>query len=125
MKKITIIWTVVLVLLVGGMTIFGLYYKSHNVDHIMEKALVKQAEKYMGLYPGLFPQKGKTFKLDVDKLKEEGYDAELEKDCDGYVIISNENMGFKYKAYIKCPNYTTEGYEGVNNNNPISKESLS
>lgn len=121
MKKITIIWTIVLLLVVGGMTTFGFYLKSHNVDNIMEDSLVKQAEKYMGLYPGLFPQKGKTFRLDADELKQDGYDAGLESDCRGYVIISNGNMGFEYKAYIKCPNYTTEGYEGVNNNNPIDK----
>lgn len=119
MKKMTIIWTITLVLVVGGMTAFGFYLKSHNVDNIMEDSLVKQAEKYMNYYVGLFPEKGKTFRLDVNDLRDEGYDTGLEKDCVGYVIVSNENMGFRYKAYIKCPNYTTEGYEGTNNNNPI------
>lgn len=110
MKKITIVWTITLVLIVSGLTIIGFKIKADNIDNIMEKSLITKAEKYLGLYPSLFPALGKEIRLDAEKLKSEGYDPELEKDCTGYVIVKNENSGFKYKAYINCPNYTTKGY---------------
>lgn len=113
MKKITIVWTITLLIVVGGLTAFGFKLKAEKGDSIMEKSLVTQAEKYMGLYVNLFPQKGKTFKITNEELKQDGYNAELEKDCDGYVVISNDDGGYKYKAYVKCPNYTTDGYDSA------------
>lgn len=111
MKKITIVWTIVLVLIVGGLTFVGYQIKKNNVDNIMEKSLVTQTEKYLGLYPSLYPTKGNTIKLTYEELKDNGYDANLNEDCNGYVIIENASMGYKYKAYVKCSNYVTKGYE--------------
>lgn len=34
-----------------------------------------------------------------------------DKECSGYVVINND-----HKAYIKCQNYTTEGYSDNSNN---------
>lgn len=119
----TIVWTITLLIVVGGLTAFGLKLKSENVDNIMEKNLVNQAKKYMGLYPGLYPEKGKTFRINSDDLKQDGYDAELSKGCNGYVIVSNGNAGFGYKAYVNCPNYTTKGYEDGQTNSPFEESS--
>lgn len=122
MKKMTIIWTITLVIVVSCLTAFGFKLKAEKGDSIMEKSLVTQAEKYMGLYVNLFPERGKTFKITNAELKQDGYDAGLDKDCDGYVIISNKNMGYEYEAFVKCPSYKTEGYDGDNQNDPINKQ---
>ncbi len=114
MKKFTIIWTLTLILIVGGLTVIGLNIKKENIGNISEKSLIEQAKKYLGLYTSLYPTKGSTLKLEGEKLKDEGYDPKLEKDCIGYVIISNEDMGFQYKAYVSCPDYVTEGYSNNN-----------
>ncbi len=110
MKKITIVWTITLLIIVGGLTIIGLKIKNDNKSNFMEDELVTQTEKYMGLYPNLYPTLGNKVKFTSEKLKEEGYDAKLEDDCVGYVEVENINTGFKYKAYIKCSDYTTKGY---------------
>jgi hypothetical protein len=110
MKKITIVWTITILIIVGGLTIIGFKYKEKNGSNIMEKSLVTQTQKYFGLYPGLYPSKGSQVKITNDELKEEGYDAELDDDCTGYVVIEYADMGYTYNAYIKCPDYTTKGY---------------
>lgn len=119
MKKMTIVWTLTLLVVVGSLTTFGFKLKKEKGSNIMEKSLVTQAEKYMGLYPGLFPTKGNSFTVGADELKQDGYDAKLDSGCDGYVVITNESSGFKYNAYVKCPDYMTDGYENENGNSPI------
>lgn len=110
MKKITIIWTITLVVIVAGLTVIGFKIKEENINEIMEESVVEQAKKYLGMYPGLFPTLGKTIKLDAEKMKSEGYDSELEDGCTGYALVENKNVGFTYKGYIKCEEYTTKGY---------------
>lgn len=110
MKKITIVWTITLLIIVGGLTVIGLQIKKENIQNIMEESLVEQAEKYFGLYPGLFPTLNNSKKMSAEELKSNGYDANLEKDCDGYVVVTNKNNGYEYKGYVKCPDYMTEGY---------------
>jgi len=111
MKKITIVWTITLILIVASLTVLGFKIKKDNIDNIMEDSLVTQAEKYLGLYPGLFPSLGNSIKITAEELKDKGYDAGFSKEnCEGYVIVENTNSGFKYNPYVKCPDYTTEGY---------------
>lgn len=33
--------------------------------------------------------------------------------CNGYVIVKNKNYKYHYKTYLKCDNYVTKGYEGI------------
>ena len=110
MKKIAIIWTIVIVTIVGGLTIFGLNFKKDKLGELSEEALVEQSKKYLGLYPALYPTKGEQIVLSDEKLKDEGYDPKLEGDCIGYIVVKSTDMGFKYEPYVKCPNYTTNGY---------------
>lgn len=110
MKRIAIVWTITLIVIVAGLTVIGLKIKKDNVGNLSEDALVEQTKKYLGLYTGLYPLKGESLTLTNQKLKDEGYDANLDKECDGYVVIENKDMGFTYKAYVSCPDYETEGY---------------
>ncbi len=110
MKKLTIVWTITLVLIVGGLTVFGLNMKKNNIGEISEESLVTQVKKYLGLYTAQHPTNGGEKKFTADQLKEDGYDPELSDECSGYVIVKAESMGYSYKAYVKCPDYVTKGY---------------
>ncbi len=110
MKKITIIWTLTLIVIVGGLTFIGFKIKSENKDNVLESALITQTEKYLGLYVGKYPKLNENIKITYEELQEEGYDAELGVNCTGYVIIENNNGEYEYDAFVKCPNYTTDGY---------------
>ena len=111
MKKITIVWTITLIIIIGGLTAIGFKIKEDKIDNIMEKSLVEQTEKYLGLYTNLYPTLGNSTKITYNELLEKEYDPGLEEGCTGYVLVKNSNMGFTDKGFIKCPEYMTEGYE--------------
>ena len=111
MRKITIAWTILLIAIIAGLTAIGFRIKDAEIENLMEQALVKETEKYLGLYVGLYPTLGNKTKITAERLIDEGYDPKLDEGCTGYVIVENTNMGFKYKGYVKCPDYKTEGYE--------------
>ena len=90
--------------------IFIIINFSGNKYTRMEKNLVKASEKYLGLYPGLYP-KTDSLVLTSKTLKSKGYDIKLYKNCSGYVIIKKNSNFYKYNPYIKCEGYTTKGYE--------------
>ena len=77
----------------------------------MEKEIVTQTEKYLGLNPGLYPTLKNKIVITVEELADKGYDPKLDDGCTGYIVVENTNMGFTYKPYIKCLDYMTEGYE--------------
>lgn len=110
MKKMTIVWTITLLVIITGLTIYGFKMKENDIGDISEESLVTQVKKYLGTYPALYPTKGNEIRFSSDRLKEEGYDPELDENCVGYVVVKNENMGFSYEPYVKCENYVTKGY---------------
>lgn len=110
MKKMTIVWTIVLISIIAGLTIYGFSIKEKNKGDILEESLVTQVKKYLGTYPSLYPLKGKDVSFSSEKLADEGYDPELDSDCVGYVIVKNGDMGFSYEPYVKCSDYMTKGY---------------
>ena len=111
MKKLTIVWTLVLIMIVGGLTYFGLQIKKNNPDNIKEKAFLEEAKKYLGLYPGLYPSNGGKTIIKYEDMKADGYNKSLESECTGYVVVKSVSIGFEYEAYVKCPDYTTDGYQ--------------
>lgn len=109
MKKIIIVWTIILVCIVSGLTYFGLRVKENTIYELMEKEIVKQAKKYINTIE-IKPELNQLKIVEVDELKSSGFDPKLESDCIGYVIITNTNDGYKYDPYIKCEKYTTKDY---------------
>lgn len=114
MKRISIVWGLLLVLIVIGLTAVGFLYKSKSSDYKkLESELVNLAEKYVEA-KFLYPEGNESLKITLDELKEEGYLQELKKDedtCDGYVILSHKDFAYDYKGYIKCSKYTTKDYK--------------
>ena len=111
MKRITILWTIAIFIIVGGLTLLGLYIKDNNIDNVLETTFETQVKSYLGMYPGLYPTTGNTSVVYSQELIDAGYDTGLDKDCKGYVVITSESIVYKYETFISCPNYTTEGYK--------------
>ena len=110
-KRFILGWTIIIFVMVSALVVMCLHIKNNNVDNILEKTFVSQAEKYYGLNPGLLPSKGKEKVVTLEDLKLSGYDPKLGKSCNGYIIITNKTGVSKYKAYIKCDKYETKGYD--------------
>jgi len=114
MRQISIIWGVVLVLIVVFLTAVGFLYKHKAKDYKkLEEELVNYAEKY-GEVKFLYPEEKQTIKITLDDLKDIGYLTELKKDddvCDGYINLTYDGFVYQYKGFVKCPKYTTKGYE--------------
>lgn len=111
MKKVTIIWTISIVVIIVGLTFIGFHIKDDKVSNIMEESIVEKTQKYLNLYVKLYPTLNNEKKITVDELIDAGYNPNLNKDCTGYVIVKNTNMGFTYHAYVKCPDYVTKDYQ--------------
>lgn len=114
MKRISIVWGFVLVILVASLTAVGFLYKSKASGYKdLEEELVNLAQKYVESR-FLYPEDKQKIKITLDDLKDYDYIEELKKDedvCDGYVILSYDGFAYQYKGYIKCPKYTTKNYE--------------
>ena len=111
MKKITIVWTLLLIMIVACLTFIGFRVKDTQISNVMEEVITKSCEKYLNLYVSLYPKLGSEVKITVDELINAGYNPNLNDGCTGYVVVKNNNMGFKFYPYVKCPDYITEGYE--------------
>ena len=110
MKKGLILYITIAIILVVVLFFIGFNLTNKNNKYNkMEKRLVKTSEKYLGLYPGLYPKTNQLV-LTSEMLKNKGYDVKLYKNCSGYVIIKKNNNFYKYEPYIKCKDYTTKGF---------------
>ncbi len=117
MKKIsrlTIIWAILLLIIVGLLTCFGFMYKSKTkVYKELENNLVEAAKKYVDAQ-FLYPMNGETLKVDSNSLIEGKYLENLKSannSCTGYVNVKLDGSIYKYKGYVDCDVYTTKGYE--------------
>jgi len=112
MKKIAIVWGICIVLIFGGLTVFGFLYISRNQDYKeMEKAL-EEATKRIDVT---------TYQIDsykifsFEELKEHNViDEDVltlnDEECEGYAKVTRNNYVFEYKGFVKCENYTTRGF---------------
>ena len=106
-KTFFIIWGLIIVGIVGLLTYLGLRVKNNLENYEkLENKLISLSEEYV---------KENEFKLNIGDTKtilSENLTNDLKyKDdiCKGYVEVSLDN-GYNYKAYIKCNNYETDGF---------------
>ena len=111
MKKNMIIWLILIVILVGGLTIIALKIKNANKEYkTLEKKMTDVAKAYYGEKPGLLKNNETISIQDLSDYDNTLTNKVNEEECNGYVKTTS-NMGiFEYKAYIKCNEYTTKGY---------------
>ena len=121
MKKNMVIWSILIVILVGGLTIIGLKIKNDNKEYkTLEKKMTDVAKAYYGENPGLLKNNETISLQDLSNYNNTLTNKVNEEECNGY-IKTTSNMGiFEYKAYIKCKEYTTKGY--VNQSSACTEE---
>lgn len=112
-KILFIIWTIIVVILIGLLTTLGFMLKSQNKHYgEIEAKLLERAKKYVD-EKFLYPEDNETFKVTSKELIDaKTLDHLKYKDdaCVGYVLVSKDGI-YHYHAYIKCKNYTTKGYQ--------------
>lgn len=108
-----IIWTIVLVIVIAGLTVYGFKLKEINRGPNMEKAMVEQGKKYLNKNRAFYPEMGNSFKITSERLKNEGYDPKLEDECVGYFVVKSQGEGYEFNGYVSCPDYKTEGYQNI------------
>ena len=111
MRLISIIWSLVMLILVVGLTIIGLIYKNNTKKYKeAEVSIVSSAKKYV---------EDKSIEIDTPvKFTKEELDSELEEKtkellskCEAYVKVEKKKSTYDYKGYIKCDKYKTRNYE--------------
>jgi heme/copper-type cytochrome/quinol oxidase subunit 2 len=114
LKKYSIVWGLIVVLIFAFLTIFGFTYKEKTKPYKdLEKALVEAEKKYVDAN-FLYPQDGSELKTSASVLIENNYLDSLKKDdneCTGYATVLLNGTVYEYKGFIKCDNYTTKGYK--------------
>ena len=112
-KVLFTIWGIIVVIIIGLLTTLGFMLKKVNREYrVLENTLKVSAEKYTS-DKFLFPNEGESIIVTKDELLEKEFldeDLKIDNDvCDGYVVVKTDKV-VKYKAYIKCQKYTTDGY---------------
>lgn len=113
MKKISIIWGLIMVIIVILLIILGIIFnKKNKVYTDMEDNLVEATKKYVEK-SFAYPKDDDELRVSYTQLKESGLIDEIsinKNECDGYVIVKNNNLVYEYKGYVKCPEYKTKNY---------------
>ncbi len=103
MRRISVVWGIIMFLLVVGVTIIGIIYKNETKEYKkFETELLEKAENYL--------IGNDLNKVSISELKEQNIietSIVNEKECEGYILKKDE----EYKAYVKCGKYKTKGYE--------------
>lgn len=112
LKKLSIVWGLLMLGLFILLTTFALVWKSKNAQfEVLENNLKNVAASYYESAHS-YPGPGEVIKVSVEELKDAGKIEELTykgEACQGYVDVINEDV-IVFKPYIKCKNYTTKGY---------------
>lgn len=113
LKKVSIVWGIVAILLFAFLTTMGLIYKNKSQKYKdAEEQLVKEVKSYTAT-DFKFPANGEEVIITLEELKKANIMKELKVEnqtCDGYVALTFNNVT-EYKAYIRCDKYTTHGYD--------------
>lgn len=113
LRRISIIWGLLLFLIFSALTFFGLKWKKKTEPYLkLEETLVEKTKSYYETNHS-YPNKDEEVKITYNELKEHDVYNELknnEDECDGYVLVTNNGV-INYKGFIKCNNYTSKNYD--------------
>ena len=125
---IILLFVICLVIVSIGLNRLGLLGENPNapiqdVDRetfdytVLEKNMVEATKKYFSEYYE-YEMNDTEMIVRLSTLKYNGYISDLldenGKSCSGYTKIISSNSGIVYVGYIKCPKYTSQGYESKN-----------
>ena len=118
LKKISIIWGLLLFIIFAALTFFALQWKAKTAPFFeLEKTLVSKTKSYYET-ENSYPIKGESKIITFEALKNANMMEELKvnnENCEGYVRVENTGV-IEYKAYIKCEGYTTKDYDKYKGN---------
>ena len=113
MKKIYFAWTLIIGGLILSLIFIGLNIKNENKAYkSLEADMIEQANAYI-IINKVDLNDGESIKFDDNILSKAGLLKSMKVDndeCTGYVDVKKKSGGYDSKAYIKCKNYTTDGY---------------
>ena len=121
MKKLTVLWIIIIMLLVFFLIFIGLNVSKRTKPYKdLEDTIIEAMKVYYGQDTNLkkLPKKNKITKTTINELEDFGLKLSLEvngEKCEGYGIVKSKSVAFSYQAFIKCENYTTEEYEKYEN----------
>jgi hypothetical protein len=114
LKRDSIIWGIIVILIFTLLTILGFVYKDKSKAYQeLENKIVEAEKKYVDAN-FLYPQDESKLKTSSSELINNNYLDSLTKDdkeCIGYATVKKNGTVYEYAGYIKCDNYTTKGYE--------------
>lgn len=115
MKRMSIIWGIIVVMIIGCLTFIGFTYNHKLKDYKkFEDKLVKASEQYVEM-DFLYPDGDDKLKVKMDDLVKKELLKETKvngNSCKGYVIVWKNGLVYKFDPYIDCGTYKTEGYHG-------------
>jgi len=112
MKIISIVWGIVLFSLIALLTIIGLIYKKETKEYKDFEITLKEKTKEYVENKSLLPDDNITITLEELKENKVIENTKInDKECEGYIIVTNENGIYEYLSYVKCGNYKTKGYK--------------
>lgn len=114
MKKMIVYWIILVCGLVGVLTFIGFTYeKSVSEYKSLEADLVESADTYI-TRNNINLVIDERIIITDEKMREDELIQSMSvnsDECTGYVEIKKNINKTNYKAYIKCRDYTTDGYE--------------
>ncbi len=112
MHTIGIVWGVIFIIVLGGLTIMGFVYKNKVVPYKeLEQKLKDIAIQYVEKKVGYSDS---DMKVTGEELVEEGLIEELkvnDSSCEGYVMLKKVQEHYEQNSFIKCEKYKTKGYD--------------
>ena len=117
MKKITILWIALIILLLTLLSIIGINASKRQAPYkALENDIVEAMKTYYGQDTNLkkLPKNKENVRITIGELESFGININniiKDDECDGYGIVTGKTVSHDYKAYIKCKNYTTNNYE--------------
>ena len=113
MKKMYIAWICLIATLMLALIVIGYNISNKTKDYkAKEQDMIEQASSYITKNE-IELSVGESIKLDHQRLIDAGLIKDMkvkEDECEGYVKVIKNSMNVDYKAYIKCKNYTSDGY---------------
>lgn len=108
-----IIWGMIMIAIVILLFFIGLTLSRKNEPYkAKENDLVEVTKVYVESSTW-YPDKGQSLKVTIKELIEKEIISEVvveDDKCDGYINVINNGI-IEYKAFLKCKNYQTHGYE--------------
>lgn len=113
MKSLTIIWVIIMFLVFGLLTTYGLLWTKKLTPYKELESKIEKALEQYGEIKFIYNDIKGEKKVNIEELEANNLikDIKVGNDkCEAYGIIKKDNLVWSYKGYIKCSKYQTKGF---------------